>query len=305
MAATTRGCPSSSVQLSAGSRRQERKYSQSTLSCQVGSETDTACGVAEGIVAPSGDGGGAVMTIPISTRTEGDQQEKECIFCFLTRTKMFKLPATLRLVLTPSPRLVRYASAIPKRLAPTPSTQLKDEFIPFKLLQLVDPVTNVLRAPASLSSILASLDRSQFSLLLVDPAHDPPIVKIIDKKAEYTKIQQKKQATKAAAVAVANGTSTAKLKAPSGPPREVQLTWGVSAHDLGHKLGKAKELLDKGNRVSVIISNKKGAEVLGAQARAGVIDNVKKAMEGHGLLIKSPENKGAQVILEFKRLDKS
>ena len=218
---------------------------------------------------------------------------------------MWRLAAQLTRPFSRSPLLLRYASAIPKRAPPTPSTQLKDEFIPFKLLQLVDPTTNVLRPPASLVSILAALDRSQFSLLLVDPAHDPPIVKIIDKKAEYNKLQQKKQATKAAAVAVANGTSTAKLKAPSGPPREVQLTWGVSAHDLGHKLGKAKELLDKGNRVSVIISNKKGAEVLGAQARAGVIESVKKVMEGHGLLIKSPENKGAQVILEFKRVEKS
>jgi translation initiation factor IF-3 len=193
------------------------------------------------------------------------------------------------------------ASTSNTKLPSTPirSKQLIDEAIPHKLVCLVDPATGGLLPSSPLQNLLHTLDRTRFTIHLVDPSHDPPICRIIDKKEQYTK-QQAKKALNASGL-----TSSGAIKGSSAPPREVQLTWGVSSHDLGHKLNKAKELLQKGFRVQVIISPKKGADSIDAKGKARVIESVKLAIDEFGILAKPTENKGVQVILEFKKRENS
>lgn len=182
-----------------------------------------------------------------------------------------------------------------RSVVPLKTIILKDELIPHPLVTLVDPHTNTLSPPTSLTKILSTMNRNQFSLLLVDPRHDPPICKFIDKKLTYAKAQAKRLAAKSIDSTKSN---------PSGPPREVKLTWGVAPNDLIHKLSKAKELLGKGSRVSVVISNKSGGgEEMGGKEREKVVEGVKGALEGFGKLVRVPVTKGSQVILEYKRLE--
>jgi translation initiation factor IF-3 len=199
--------------------------------------------------------------------------------------------------------LSRRASTAPPKKALNKSTQLKDEDIPHRIITLVDPASSSLLPPAALTDILLSLDRTRFSILLVDPAHDPPICKILDKKALYTAAKNKAVAKKLAASTAPSPSSptAAPPKAPAGPPKEVHLTWGVTAHDLGHKLAKAKEFLAKGARVTVVLKDKKGAEAVGQQERKEVLEGVERALEGIGKLKKKPENKGGMVMMEFTR----
>lgn len=218
------------------------------------------------------------------------------ILPYLRRTSLLARAVPRPALLLPhTPLLLRLASAPSKRPL-LRSTQLTDEAIPHPLITLVDPTTSTLTPPTSLSDLLIALDRTRFSILLVDPSHDPPICKILDKKVQYAKAQSKKAKDAAPPAA---GTP---VKSVAGPPKEVHLTWGVTAHDLSHKLAKAKELLEKGHRVVVVVTNKKGSEGVDGKRKDEVIHGIQAALEGIGKLRKDPENKGGQVLLEFNRV---
>lgn len=198
---------------------------------------------------------------------------------------------------TPSSSLLRTraaSTASPKRVSR--SSQLKDELIPHTTIVLVDPASSSLLPPAKLADVLIALDRTRFSILLVDPSHDPPICTILDKKAAYTKALAKKE--KDSASAAAGGPITG--AAAGGPAKEVHITWGVTMHDLSHKLGKARELLGKGHRVTVVINDKKGVAAVAPRARAEVIKGVETALSEIAKLKKQPTNKGASVFMEFQ-----
>lgn len=217
----------------------------------------------------------------------------------LRLSRAHPVPQGVRVVL-PTPSCSRLASSSAPQKRVSRSAQLKDEDIPHRLITLVDPESSSLLAPASLSDILIALDRTRFSILLVDPSHDPPICRILDKKAAYTKAQEKKEKDRVAAVtAAASPTPTLVGLNAGGPPKEVHLTWGVTAHDLSHKLAKAKELLGKGHRVTVIVNNKKDASPIAARAKAEVVKGVQDALAGVAKLRKPPGNKGEQVMMEF------
>lgn len=174
-------------------------------------------------------------------------------------------------------------------------SRLFDEAIPHRTISLVDPETSSLLPPAKLSSILASLDRTRFSILLVDPSKPVPICKILDKKAEWDKKQAaKKQSSPGDDKA---GKSKSKSTA-SAPPKEVHLTWGVTAHDLSHKLSKARELLSKGSKVTVILKDKKGAERVSSAVKDQVMGDVESSLGGSGKCLKKGQ-RGGLWSLEF------
>ncbi|GAA5916294.1 hypothetical protein JCM5296_006821, partial [Sporobolomyces johnsonii] len=168
---------------------------------------------------------------------------------------------------------------------------LKDEDIPHRTIVLVDPTTKALLPPSTLSSLLAALDRTRYAIQLVDPAHDPPICRILDKKELYQKAKDKKakDAERAASTAAKSG----------GETKEVHLTWGVSAHDLDHKLKKGKELLAKGHRLLVGLADKKRTAKVSPEVRDQLMKQVEQALEGHGTLKGRPTTRDGTVWLEF------
>ncbi|GAA6039853.1 hypothetical protein JCM8097_006763 [Rhodosporidiobolus ruineniae] len=196
----------------------------------------------------------------------------------------------------PRPSLVRLLNTAAPTRAPKRQASkgvLRDEDIPHRTVILVDPTTKALLPPSTVSSLLASLDRTRFSIQLADASADPPICRLVDKKAEYDKAREKKDKDKERAKqpnSVANQ-----------PPREVHFTWGVSAHDLEHKLKKGREFLEKGGRVQVHLADKKGTTVRPNQeVKQQVIRQVEQALEGIGALQGKPSVKHGQTILEFK-----
>lgn len=173
------------------------------------------------------------------------------------------------------------------------STEVKDEQIPYATITLVDPATGSLMAPASLHSLLSQLDRTRYSLILADASHSPPICRILDKKAVYAKAQAKKG--KAKDKAAGEGSVA------SGPAKEVQLSWSTSPHDLAHKLGKARELLEKRGKVNVVLVGKKGQPAVQGDVKAQIQRSVESALEEVGKLSKPATVNGGQTILEFVR----
>ncbi|SCZ89017.1 BZ3500_MvSof-1268-A1-R1_Chr6-3g08636 [Microbotryum saponariae] len=185
------------------------------------------------------------------------------------------------------------------------STQIKDEDIPLRQIILVDPETNALLPPAPLRTILSQLDRTRYSILLV--ATDKGICKILDKKKEYDKKKDKAQAIKDKNEQARNNASPSSSGgggasvATGSPPKEIQMTWGVSTHDLEHKLKKGRQFLEKGHRVTVIIKNKAGAPHVPKEAQDTVIRNVEERFAEVGKLSRDPIYRGTWVYLEFTR----
>jgi translation initiation factor IF-3 len=100
--------------------------------------------------------------------------------------------------------------------------------------------------PTPTASILSSMDRNKFWLEQVAPgdlaAGRLPVVKMVDKKQVYEKSKEQ--------------TKTRKTKSVTNDNPEVQLTWNISTHDLGHKLTPAKKALEKGGKATLIFSVK-------------------------------------------------
>ena len=60
--------------------------------------------------------------------------------------------------------------------------------------------------------------------------------------------------------------------------KELQLTWGVSVNDLGHKLKKAKQVIDKGGKVALVISAPKGSKLPSRQEREAFVGMLKQQL---------------------------
>ncbi|GAA6063687.1 hypothetical protein JCM10212_003354 [Sporobolomyces blumeae] len=207
-----------------------------------------------------------------------------------------------RFVPAPSPstsRLFSHSASTSKAASsPSKSPQkgskvLRDEDIPHSTVVLVDPSSGQLLPPSTVKSLLAAMDRTRFSIQLVDPSHDPPICRILDKKEQYERARAKKlkDAERQATQAASQG----------GETKEVHLTWGVSPHDLEHKLKKGKELLAKGNRLLIGLADKKRTVKVSQDVRNQVLKQVEDALQGHGVLKGRPTNRDGAVWLEFSR----
>ncbi|KAG0246866.1 hypothetical protein BGX31_006930 [Mortierella sp. GBA43] len=123
-----------------------------------------------------------------------------------------------------------------------------------------------------LSSVLQSIDRSQYFLIEVNSRVDPPICKLVSKKELYQQAKALKQAKKA------NEQSS----------KELQLNWGTDPHDLEHKLAKFKAMLEKGHRLEIQINGKRGRNTT-PEEREAVLEKVKAEFEPIAKYVKQPE----------------
>ncbi|KAJ7638394.1 hypothetical protein FB45DRAFT_1023189 [Roridomyces roridus] len=118
------------------------------------------------------------------------------------------------------------------------NNRLRNKDIPFQEVHLADE--NGVLVKTSLRDLLERIDHRNQWVELV--AQEPPVVKIIDKKARLALQKQAKE--KAREVARKNMV------------KEVQLTWMSEAGDLQHKLTRARAYLEMGARVDIVFSPK-------------------------------------------------
>ncbi|KAG1888865.1 hypothetical protein F4604DRAFT_1674474 [Suillus subluteus] len=120
-----------------------------------------------------------------------------------------------------------YASAGPAR-------RTGDDKIPFRVVRLVHPETGKLEPPTAF----------RVELVTEEPE---PIVKIVDRRDSYQKWKEQKKAFRKGVKA--------------GEQKEIQITWGVENGDLKHKITKARAELEKGYRVDIVITPRKGQKL--------------------------------------------
>jgi translation initiation factor IF-3 len=121
----------------------------------------------------------------------------------------------------------------------------RNEGIKYQHVRLVDAVTKRLTGPQRLSEILNEINRKEKYVELVSAEEgSTPIVKIMDQKEQYRK--EKRLKLRAREVAMNNRH------------KEVQLTWGSTPSDMGHKLERVRQELEKGLKVDLVFAPKKG-----------------------------------------------
>lgn len=124
------------------------------------------------------------------------------------------------------------------------------------------------------SAILAQLNRETSYLVQVAGPTDggrspsPAIVKIVSKEEERAYEQGKQQQQHDV---VRAKTST----------KQLEVRWGIDAHDLQHKMKRLRTFLMEGRRVEVLLGgSKKRGKVVGVEERATLVGEVKRVVEG-------------------------
>jgi len=139
-------------------------------------------------------------------------------------------------------------------VTPTQSKRrVMDEDIPASTVNYID-VDGQFRGSTFLSSILSSIDRSKYHLVCVNPgvAEDVPLIcKVLSKadmeEADRQRFRNEKEKRKAK-----------KEKNLHLITKEVELSWAISEHDLGHRMKKVRQFMEKGYKVAVTLGVKKG-----------------------------------------------
>ncbi|KAI8062193.1 hypothetical protein BC940DRAFT_309383 [Gongronella butleri] len=158
----------------------------------------------------------------------------------------------------------------------------RDEEITSRYITFVDAEGEV-HERQTVDSVLASIDRSRYFLVEVNSNAKPPVCRLFDKKQLFEKQKASKK----------------KPKQVEQITKEVTFGWNVSLHDMGHKLNKAIQFLDKGNRVKIEIKHKKGQQRLDKASQDEVVGQVKEQM-AEFKLTKGPLIKNNICTMQFE-----
>ncbi|KAJ9213875.1 hypothetical protein DTO166G4_4486 [Paecilomyces variotii] len=183
---------------------------------------------------------------------------------FLRPLEISRIPLTTRYGFSQPQRQVRSiqysggAKSAAANAAP-PKTQgiIKDEDIRAQQIQLVNE-SGGLDPPERTINVLRSINRSEYFLVQVSPgsADRLPVCKLVSKKALREQEKAKSKAAHAAKTAV----------------KQLELNWAIDAHDLSHRMKQLVSFLEKGRKVEIILTRKKGK-------RPPVAEEVKKVMD--------------------------
>ncbi|SAL97600.1 hypothetical protein [Absidia glauca] len=160
----------------------------------------------------------------------------------------------------------------------------RDEEITSRWITLVDDAGQV-HQRQRLDDVLQEFDRSLYFLVEVDPMSRPPVCRLFEKKQLFDKQKANKKK---------------KTTGSDQVTKEIVFGWNVSAHDMGHKLGKAMQFLDKGNKVKVDIVYKRGQNRVDKDTQQLVIQQVKTHLDGYKVA-KAPTLSGSNCTMTFEQ----
>lgn len=181
-----------------------------------------------------------------------------------------------------------------------PERRPRDEEIRAFKIYVVRPKDDRLPEPRFLSEVLDARERdekgrpTQFIQEVSPPSEERPypICRVYDKKAAREAEEAKRKASK-----------TTKMKWQS---KQLEVSWTVSDNDLGHRMARLKEFLEKGWRVEIVFGSKRKGwmdrrEASPEEARS-VLEKIRKTVgEVEGAQEKQMQGKvGQDAILSFE-----
>ncbi|KAJ1823980.1 hypothetical protein GGH91_001596 [Coemansia sp. RSA 2671] len=147
----------------------------------------------------------------------------------------------------------------------------RDEEIQSAIVTVISEEGVVLGAQP-LAKVLHEMDRSLYTLVLVDPQQDPPACRMFSRKLIYEKerLARKQRAA-----------------APKKPrPQTVVMSESIGRHDLLIKIGRARDMLAKGKRVTMVVESK--GKHRSSVKRAEVGEEIVKQLTQHASVCAPP-----------------
>ncbi|KAI8638376.1 hypothetical protein BD408DRAFT_485555 [Parasitella parasitica] len=167
--------------------------------------------------------------------------------------------------------------------APTGRSR-RDEEISARFITFVNEQGQV-QDRCRVKDVLLEFDRSRYFLIEVDPTASPPVCRLFDKKYLFEKEKSNKKK---------------KQTAPESVLKEIVFGWNVSEHDMEHKLNKAAQFLDKGNKVKIDIVYKRGQKRVDKETQEQVVSTVTRWMDQYKIA-KKPAFAGHNCSMQFER----
>ena len=171
------------------------------------------------------------------------------------------------------------------------------------MVYMVRPSDGRLTEPQFLSKVLSSRERdergrfTQFVQEVSPPSQDRPypVCKMYDKKAAREAAEARQKAVKA-------------MKRANRQSKQLDLSWTMSDNDLGHRMARLKEFLQKGWRVEIVFGSQRKSgwsrkrEASEEEAR-GVLEKIRSTVtEVEGAQENEIQGEvGKEAILTFER----
>ncbi|KAK2853335.1 hypothetical protein FQN49_005168 [Arthroderma sp. PD_2] len=179
----------------------------------------------------------------------------QALRCTFIASESQAVQTTKRLHALPTQQLRYYQSSPTLRISPSPCLSyppprsrtprpIRDESIPSATVVIVQD-NGELGPPMPLKTALTQFNRSLNFLVQVSPKAEgrPAVCKVVN-KADYNKDEQERK-------------GAGKPKSTGVQIKQIELNWAIDPHDLSHRLGQLETFLEKGKRVSLILTKKR------------------------------------------------
>ncbi|OTB07693.1 hypothetical protein M426DRAFT_317599 [Hypoxylon sp. CI-4A] len=181
---------------------------------------------------------------------------------------------------TTKPHQVRTLTTTPSlRRLDTFKKRLTNNNIPFKWVRIAaPPPESTLSPPQRTEQILASLNPKTHTLVMVAP---PPSETETENDADADAAEPRAAICRIvdnAAASAAAAELEAKLRRKAVDTKELELSWSIAGHDLGHKLRRLRDFLGRGLGVEVILARKKGGRVAAREEAQALLDSIREAV---------------------------
>ncbi|KAI5790158.1 hypothetical protein EDC01DRAFT_657821 [Geopyxis carbonaria] len=174
------------------------------------------------------------------------------------------------------------APVITRGYAAKPATPIKvikpilDEAIKPRIVNFVDR-NGKFHIDQSVSDLLNQIDRRTEHIQWVNAQaknDTTPLCKIITKEAIRNQAKAKYEKAKEERIKAKEERETKPLK--TNVLKEVELSWAISSHDLGHRMKKILEFLEKGYKVELTFGTKKGMQKQHLETMENLVENLRK-----------------------------
>lgn len=187
-------------------------------------------------------------------------------------------------------RFLKYSRSTTDAGPPAKPGPIKDEDIPADIVQVVNE-NGGLDPPVQKADVLRSLQRPEYSLVQVAPAtaDRPPVCKILSRRVMWEQERAKAKAAHAAKTSL----------------KQIELNWAIDNHDLSHRLKQLVAFLDKGVKVEIILTRKRGKRAPTPEEVKNLMDNVLATIEeANAIQVKAMEGEpGKHVLMTVKKKD--
>lgn len=175
----------------------------------------------------------------------------------LQQLRLARPSAAPPLLLRPAFRAIVLPGMRPRAVPRHQDTYIINEHIPAtgpeKLVLYIDNSGNS-QGLRPLPELLRHLDRENFQLHCINPqvSGDPTVDPFIVKLTPITRIDDLRVRARER-----KAQDKANKRKPANTRKEIEFTWAVSEYDLGHRLKRIREFLEKGYRVEITFRVKK------------------------------------------------